>query len=306
MTSGAGASQTPRWGMPDERARRAKVMDAVTRGVSRERLVGYVTDHPGDDLADSEIFEVLAAAAALLRDRWLEPPSQACWNAQRVLRGERPLSHRDVERLREVARSQMDEALAARALPASNPGTATDDHGLALELAARLVRQEDVLAAAGGIAAQQESLFATLPSDERARVTDVCLYWRRAPALEAWLAKWERFIGFVEDDPGDYLYDEFENELYARDFLGEIERVLTPPSPDLLRRELEPLDARYRAATIALGHPIRAGTWDWRPGWWWHHVPRSAGEQFRALLAVQSPRAAEQLDDRQRELPGRT
>lgn len=100
-------------------------------------------------------------------------------------------------------------------------------------------------------------------------------------ALRSWIAT----VAIVEVE---YVGEgeEFAAELSARDYLAEVLRR-APSMHEKIESDLDPWDARFRAATVEHAESDHADG----DGWWQHRRPRNwrqpATEELRALGIIQ-------------------
>lgn len=99
-------------------------------------------------------------------------------------------------------------------------------------------------------------------------------------ALRSWIATVAIVgVGYVGE------WEEYTNELTARDYLGELIR-LSPRSREAIEEDLAIWDLRFREATIEEQKP-HLPMLDGRAGWWQYRSPRKwrkpAIEEFPGL-----------------------
>lgn len=100
-----------------------------------------------------------------------------------------------------------------------------------------------------------------------------------AMSLGQWIRQWAVFVAQVESGYPLTIYD-YLNDIDTRSVLDE---VLEVASFDCCRRisvELQPLDARYMAATVEVSE---ADAWRQRSGSWYRRPKRLTGELEKDL-----------------------
>lgn len=95
-------------------------------------------------------------------------------------------------------------------------------------------------------------------------------------SLDALLDRWTAFVSAVESEYNDSIY-EYENDLGARDALEQVMRVAPPSLQAKLSSVLEPLDARFKEATIDRPDEDVAAQ-----RWWSPRIPRQPGPELAA------------------------
>jgi hypothetical protein len=98
--------------------------------------------------------------------------------------------------------------------------------------------------------------------------------WAKAFTMGEMLGGWRRLVREIEVGY-TMTVDDYTNDLTSRDWLDLVLDRVTDPMRKRIERDLEPLDRRYRDATIddggaALAHFFRI---DAKGGWWWRRRP---------------------------------
>ncbi|MFI6174467.1 hypothetical protein ACIA8R_02895 [Nonomuraea sp. NPDC051191] len=99
--------------------------------------------------------------------------------------------------------------------------------------------------------------------------------WRKVFTVAEMADKWAWLVGEVERGYDD-MVDEYTNDLYCRNWLAEAWPMLTHPVRAAWHAEIQPLDERFRAATVdddgeAISRYHRIVLME---GWWWRRKPR--------------------------------
>jgi hypothetical protein len=102
-------------------------------------------------------------------------------------------------------------------------------------------------------------------------------------SIDTLYARWVRLVGEVESEYSA-LYEEYCNELDARDLLEEASTYVSRAGRRVLDDLVEPVDERFLRATEPREEAILA-TARWRPRrWWWYRQPRRPGPAMRRYL----------------------
>jgi len=108
---------------------------------------------------------------------------------------------------------------------------------------------------------------------------------KRYPSLQQLIEQWAYFVEEVEGGYSDVI-DEYTNDVSTRTVLEEFIQRAPTGLADRMRQLLEPIDARFRAATRSddEGSVLRFYRGD--SGWWWRRVPME-GELADYLAEVE-------------------
>ncbi|MFI7661177.1 hypothetical protein ACIBTW_20095 [Micromonospora parva] len=113
--------------------------------------------------------------------------------------------------------------------------------------------------------------------------------WRKEFTIEEMIGKWAWLVAQVERGYPD-LVDEYTNDLYCRDWLAKAWPQVTHPVRSCWHEMLQPLDERFRAATIEDGGQAVGRYHQITPnmGWWWHRRPKKlVGDLAKALRTAE-------------------
>ncbi|MDX2848767.1 hypothetical protein [Actinacidiphila glaucinigra] len=95
-----------------------------------------------------------------------------------------------------------------------------------------------------------------------------------APSLYVQMRSWEYFVVGVEEGYDTTWVFEYHNDIACRDWLHEALPILTPAMRMFCLERLEPLDARYRAATGPVkSFDAQSGPRPERERWWRDRYP---------------------------------
>jgi len=95
---------------------------------------------------------------------------------------------------------------------------------------------------------------------------------RRHATVTDLIGRWSRVVQDVEAGYSDVI-DEYTNDLSTRTVLEEFIQQAPAGLAERTRRLLEPLDARFRAATRPDDEGYIARFYRADSGWWWQRVP---------------------------------
>lgn len=280
------------------------VLRLLAAGMSLDAIENRLSFERARTQADirRDVNSILAHAAALVREKSLQPPAEAAF----------------VEK-NNVAASELDSlrALSERLLRAWNSESSESSlvpdpkrertHYTALRYAEAVVRQEEVLEALGRVAPSNAPMQSTLTGPDRERIDAFLLYRNtkgRFETLDSLADLWDRSVSWLEKKGETYIHDEWVDRLTGRDSLDDALALISPTNRDGLESRVRPLDGRFAAATLALSTSIRPRS-PWRPQrWWWFRVPRRMGESFLARLEHVAPAAAQEALTPHKDPPG--
>jgi hypothetical protein len=253
-------------------------------GVLRVLAAGATLDELADRLATdprmvragaTDPATILGDAAELVREHLLLPPAQAAF-----VRDD-PGSDAVLERLPTAATAALRDLLAGGA------PTKTDERALALRYAAAVVDQQQILELLGEARASESSRHTMLSTPDRERVEAFLLYRslnRPHQTLDSLTHTWEQLIEELEGDGAHHMYEEHVDWLTVRDSLETALSLLSPEGRSSIDPEINGLDARFLAATDAIGGSIDPPR-SWEPqAWWWFRLPNRMGWRFRDYL----------------------
>jgi hypothetical protein len=257
---------------------------ARTPAQAVEHMPPYVRDRLRPDAEPA--IRALVAHAATLTGTWrLQPPAEAAFLA------ERKLGQPDLEAVRELAGRLLASFLDNE--PALAEATSDDDRRTAFYYAAALVKQQLALAVIAKARSHAPTLDGALSGPDRVRVEEYLLSRSMVgpvQTLERLMRHWRQLVESLEGDHASMMYEEYEQDLIARDLFEVALSLVAPDARAGLESQLDPLDRRFFAATIAVAGSHRPLS-SWQPQrWWWFHLPRRPGTQFNAYVENVMPR----------------
>lgn len=118
--------------------------------------------------------------------------------------------------------------------------------------------------------------------------------WAKAFTLGEMLGRWSALVREIEVGY-TMTVDDYTNDLTSRDWLDLVLDRVTDRMRQRVEGDLEPLDRRYRDATVddggtALAHFFRVDT---KGGWWWRRRPTlltgELAEDLRRAGVIEGP-----------------
>jgi hypothetical protein len=254
----------------------ANLREAAERLQPAPKLGGRVS-------SDEAVELIVRHTAALIRDRPLLAPAR---------RGFLEWSHLPgpaVDELRSQAQRVLNELVADDAAVTADRRTSGAQS--ALDYAAAVITQERALAAFE----KERQTTPILREASRKRVDDYLLYRSMVgppKTLQGLMRRWERCVEEIADSPGGILFEEFEQDLLVRDYLGDIGALVGPDEQDAFAAPLHACDRRFWELTLEVHTSLRSHFVWAADGWWWFRLPRKPGERFRSYLTSLSPELA--------------
>jgi hypothetical protein len=219
---------------------------------------------------------VVELAAQLAYKRELSPPAKAAFLAAH------PEARPNFEHWPQRAHAVL------AALLSEGSARLTDETRLALQYAAAVVQQQEILQALATVNASSAPRHAALPGPDRDRVENYLLYIGMPSGIKHTVDRivdtWAKLVGIMEVGDEHWYYEEHVNWLVARDHLAVVLSLLSWPPRTALEAEVRALDDRFAAATAPLSTTIERRD-PWRPrGWWWFRRPKTLNLDFRKRL----------------------
>lgn len=176
----------------------------------------------------------------------------------------------DLDGMRSLAVAQLD-----RLAEGSNPDQEQPPHVAEAALyAIAVVAERDHRRAWRSAGREADFLRRTITEADDERLEDLFLSRARGLMPGRLFDAWSRLVELLEADRRLEAM-EYQNWLDGRDVLEDAIMLVQPPGATAARGQLEPLDARFHAATRpASGDPLGLDRRPWRLlRWWWRRVP---------------------------------
>ncbi len=77
----------------------------------------------------------------------------------------------------------------------------------------------------------------------------------------------------------DLTIDDYTNDLSTRDILARVLRAVSPSAGRAIEAAIEEADSVFRSATVPSERTVYGKPLD-LDGWWWHRIPKRAGEEL--------------------------
>lgn len=97
-------------------------------------------------------------------------------------------------------------------------------------------------------------------------------------SLHELFSRWDALVSQVERIYKLTTYD-YTNALTVRDRLERVTSLLSAHLRETISRALEPIDQRFKAATVESAKPLRDD-----PHFWWRRIPRNRDAEFDETL----------------------
>jgi len=165
---------------------------------------------------------------------------------------------------------------------------------IALQYAEAVIIQQRCLQALTEAAGDPCSIHHRAAAEDRAQLGEVLLYvgvLDRFETLDGWLARWDRSVEGIRDEPATFDLDDLQLALLGRDVVAMATAALSPQSRGLVQPIIEGSDETFFSSTRPLTRGLPRPRQDarlhpiWEPtGWWWKRVPRNSNAGLSARL----------------------